>query len=188
MESGHVVVSGWSPIVPALVSELCSREKEVGGTVVVLLTELPKIDVENVLREHINFSNSHVVVRTGDTAKAEDLEKVSVKDARTVLVVSPADHTRRLVTDEEGEAQRSMRHFAWQLVWRGNVFDAVPGCQEPVRMKTNILFNTFLELPWGYMYVFKVGHDRGTRPRRRPARFETSSLLSASRSASSTAR
>ena len=63
MESGHVVVSGWSPIVPALVSELCSREKEVGGTVVVLLTELPKTDVENVLREHINFSNSHVVVR-----------------------------------------------------------------------------------------------------------------------------
>ena len=36
----------------------------------VLLTELPKIDVENVLREHIDFSNSHVVVRTGDTAKA----------------------------------------------------------------------------------------------------------------------
>ena len=36
--------------------------KELGGTVVVLLTELPKIDVEDVLREHINFSNSHVVV------------------------------------------------------------------------------------------------------------------------------
>ena len=59
-----------------------------------------------------------------------------------------AVEARRLVTDEEGEAQRSMRHFAWQLVWRGNVFDAVPGCQEPVRMKTNILLNTFLELPW----------------------------------------
>ena len=42
--------------------------KEVDGTVVVLLTELPKIDVEDVFREHINFSNSLVVVRTGDTA------------------------------------------------------------------------------------------------------------------------
>ena len=41
-------------------------------------------------REYFNFSNSHVVVRTVDTAKAEDLEKTSVKDARTVLVMSPA--------------------------------------------------------------------------------------------------
>ena len=46
--------------------------------------------------KHINFSNSHVVVRTGDTAKAEVLEKVSVKDARTVLVVSPAGKLGRL--------------------------------------------------------------------------------------------
>ena len=68
--------------------------EEVGGIVVVLLTELPKIDGEDALREHINFSNSHVVVRTGDTAKAEDFETLSAKDARTVLVVSPADHTR----------------------------------------------------------------------------------------------
>ena len=24
-------------------------------------------------------------------------------------------------------------------------------------------------MPWGYMYVFKVGHNLGARPRRRPA-------------------
>ena len=54
-------------------------------------------------------------------------------------VESMAAQVRRLVTVEEGEAQHSMRHFAWQLVLLGKVFDAVPGCQEPVRMKTNIL-------------------------------------------------
>ena len=105
MECGHVVILGWSPIVPALVSELCFARKEVGGTVEVLLTELCKIDVEDVLRVHINFSNSHVVVRTGDTAKAEDLEKLSVKDARTVLVVSLADHTR-VVNDAQHEVAK----------------------------------------------------------------------------------
>ena len=71
------------------------RAKEVVGTVVVLLAVLLQIDVEVVLREYFNFSNSHVVVRTGDTARAEDLEKISVKDARTVLVMSPADHLGR---------------------------------------------------------------------------------------------
>ena len=55
---------------------------------------------------------------------------------------SMAAQVRRLVTVEEGEAQRNMRHFAWQLVLLGKVFDAVPGCQEPVRMKTNILPQT----------------------------------------------
>ena len=33
LECGHVVILGWSPIVPALVSELCFARKEVGGTV-----------------------------------------------------------------------------------------------------------------------------------------------------------
>ena len=42
-------------------------------------------------------------------------------------VESMAAQVRRLVTVEEGEAQRSMRHFAWQLVLLGKVFDAVPG-------------------------------------------------------------
>ena len=64
-------------------------------------------------------------------------------------VESRAAEARRLVTDEEGEAQRSMRHFAWQLVLLGKVFDAVPGCQEPG-------LNPFLEMPWGYMHVFRL--------------------------------
>ena len=79
----------------------------------VLLTELPYIDVEDVLREHINFSNSHVVVRTGDTAKAEDLEKVSVRDARTVLVMSPADHTREAAVARTRHVLLTMRSMKW---------------------------------------------------------------------------
>ena len=84
-------------------------------------------------------------------------------------VDSMAAQARRLVTDEEGEAQRSRRHFAWQLGLLGKVFDAVPGCQEPVRMKINILLNTFLEISWGYMYVFKLGMILEQGQGRRPA-------------------
>ena len=83
-------------------------------------------------------------------------------------VESMAAQARRLVTDEEGEAQRSRRHFAWQLGLLGKVVDAVPGCQEPVRMKINIFLNTFLEIPWSYMYVFKLcmilEQGQGRRP------------------------
>ena len=61
------------------------------------------------------------------------------------VVESMAAQVRRLVTVEEGEAQRSMRHFAWQLGLLGKVFDAVPGCQEPVRKKTSILLK---HIPW----------------------------------------
>ena len=70
---------------------------------------------------------------------------------------SMAAQTRRSVTDEEGEAQHSVRDFAWRLVFLGRVFDAMPGCQDLVRMEINILLDTFLEMPWGYMYVFKLG-------------------------------
>ena len=47
------------------------------------------------------------------------------------VVESMAAQLRRLVADEEGEAQRSMRHFAWQLVLLGKVFEAVPGVRSP---------------------------------------------------------
>ena len=67
-------------------------------------------------------------------------------------VESMAAQARRSVTDEEGEAQHSVRDFAWR-----RVFDAMPGCQDLVRMEINILLDTFLEMPWGYMYVFKLG-------------------------------
>ena len=70
--------------------------------------------MEDVLREHINFSNFHVVVRTGDTAKPEDLEKVSVKDARTVLVVSPADHTREAAVARTRHVLLTMRSMSGQ--------------------------------------------------------------------------
>ena len=70
---------------------------------------------------------------------------------------SMAAQARRSVTDEEGEAQHSMRDFAWRLVFLGRVFDAMPGCQDLVRMEINILLDTFLDMPCGYMYVFKLG-------------------------------
>jgi len=58
---------------------------------------------------------------------------------------SMAAQTRRSVTDEEGEAQHSVRDFAWRLVFLGRVFDAMPGCQDLVRMEINILLDTFLD-------------------------------------------
>ena len=69
--------------------------------------------VVNVLREYIHFSISHVVVRTGDTAKAEVLEKVSVKDARAVLVMSPADHTREAAVARTRHVLLTMRSMKW---------------------------------------------------------------------------
>ena len=63
---------------------------------------------------------------------------------------------RRLFSDEEGEAQHSVRDFAWLLVLLGRVFDAVPGFKELVRMQITILLDRFLEMPWGFMYVFKL--------------------------------
>ena len=62
-----------------------------------------------------------------------------------------------MFSDEEGEAQHSVRDFAWQLVLLGRVFDAVPGFKELVRMQITILMDRFLEMPWGFMYVFKLG-------------------------------
>ena len=69
--------------------------------------------MEDVLREHINFSISHVVIRTGDTVKAEVLEKVFVKDARTMLVMSPAGKRGRLQLRAFSTWCLTMRSMKW---------------------------------------------------------------------------
>ncbi len=91
---GHVVILGWSPIVPVLVRELAlSTERAVRRTVVVLsgrdrrdaLTELTDLleaaDLEGRLR---------IVTRAGDPWSPADLRRVNCGVARTVIIVDDA--------------------------------------------------------------------------------------------------
>jgi len=89
VESNHMVILGWSPILPILLEELCNASESRGGNVFVLLTQIPKPELEIKLQEHnVDFRNSTVVVRSGDENCKDDLLKVAVESATKVVVLS----------------------------------------------------------------------------------------------------
>jgi len=89
VESNHMVILGWSPILPILLGELCNAAESRGGDVFVLLTQVPKPELEDLLQEHgVDFRNSTVVVRSGEEHCKDDLLKVAIESASKVVVLS----------------------------------------------------------------------------------------------------
>jgi len=89
VESDHMVILGWSPILPILLGELCNASESRGGGVFVLLTQVPKPELEDQLQEHgVDFRNSTVVVRSGAEHCKDDLLKVAIESASKVVVLS----------------------------------------------------------------------------------------------------
>mmetsp|Transcript_37940 Transcript_37940/g.70572 ORF Transcript_37940/g.70572 Transcript_37940/m.70572 type:complete len:740 (-) Transcript_37940:62-2281(-) len=114
IESGHIVVLGWSPMVPFLVDELCNSKEGSGGCAIVILTPLDKVDVEEKLEDAgIDYRNSDVVVRSGDRRKTESLEETDIKTASIVIVVSKADVTREDSDARQLNVLSAMRAKEW---------------------------------------------------------------------------
>jgi len=89
VESNHMVILGWSPILPILLGELCDAAESRGGAVFVLLTTIPKPELEDMLQDHgVDFRNSTVVVRSGEEHCKDDLLKVAIESASKVVVLS----------------------------------------------------------------------------------------------------
>jgi len=91
VESGHVLILGWSPQVPRIISELIIANESERRAVVVVLSAEDKIVMEDVLKETIDdFGTTRVVCRTGNPALPVDLERAGVSNARSIVAVRPA--------------------------------------------------------------------------------------------------
>jgi len=101
LESGHIVILGFTDDTIPLVKELCAAHEHVNGTTIAILSALPKPEVERRLDDNgllvgSELKGSRVLVRTGFPHRPEDLELVSVDLCRTAIPMSDrtvdADH------------------------------------------------------------------------------------------------
>mmetsp|Transcript_6753 Transcript_6753/g.12469 ORF Transcript_6753/g.12469 Transcript_6753/m.12469 type:complete len:787 (+) Transcript_6753:78-2438(+) len=116
VEGDHIVLLGWSPMVPFLVDELCNSKEGSGGCTIVILTPLDKVAVEEKLEDaDIDYRNSDVVVRSGDRRKTEDLEAIALSSAATVIVVSKADETREDSDARQLNVLSAMKSKKWPI-------------------------------------------------------------------------
>ncbi|MFJ2742703.1 potassium transporter TrkA [Streptomyces sp. NPDC087440] len=92
VESGHVVLLGWSPQVHVLVTELVEANRSRPRACVVVLAERDRTEMENEIRARVgDLASTRVVCRTGDPSDARDIALVCPEQARSVIVVAPEE-------------------------------------------------------------------------------------------------
>ena len=90
LESGHVVVLGWSSHVFTVVAELLVANRSQARACIVVLGEKNKVEMEDELRERLgDLGRVRLICRTGDPTSLEDLDLVSVQTSRSIVVLPP---------------------------------------------------------------------------------------------------
>eukprot|EP00798_Chlamydomonas_sp_ICE-L_P013328 gene13327-19167_t len=94
LETGHIIIVGWSLKIFTVISEICIGKEPLGGCKLAILSELDKEEMEERIAAHcIDTRNSKIICRTGDPLLGDHLNKVSVKCASAIIVLSTEANT-----------------------------------------------------------------------------------------------
>ena len=88
IESGHTLILGWNEKIFSTIEQLVEANSNQRRAVVVVLSDLPKADMEKELQDKIeDFRSTVVVCRSGNTTQNVDLVKVNATEARSIIVL-----------------------------------------------------------------------------------------------------
>jgi hypothetical protein len=89
LETGHVLVLGWSARLFSVLSELIEANANQKHATVVILAEESKDTMDDAVRARIGDSGTtDIVCRTGDPASHADLQLVNAAEARSIVVLA----------------------------------------------------------------------------------------------------
>jgi ion channel POLLUX/CASTOR len=92
-EEGHKLILGWNGSTLPLIEELCLAADSDGGGKIVILSERPKLDVDNDIRINLGpqkLRGTRVQVRTGPYSTTASLETVQASKANSIIVQAAA--------------------------------------------------------------------------------------------------
>ncbi|GAA2872927.1 lipoprotein [Streptosporangium fragile] len=90
IETGHIVILGWSEQVFTIVSELVQAHASERGSVIAVLADKDKIAMEDEIRQFVGETGrTTLVCRTGRPTEPTDLDLMNLEGARSVVVLSP---------------------------------------------------------------------------------------------------
>lgn len=96
LESGHILILGWSDKLMPIVKQLALAHQTGGGGTVVILADRDKdemdSDVQRFMEHEVGEEEAlHVICRRGSPILVKDLIKVSVRTAKSVIVLSEGE-------------------------------------------------------------------------------------------------
>ncbi|WCJ18481.1 Ion channel DMI1 [Euphorbia peplus] len=89
VETNHILILGWSDKLGSLLKQLALANKSNGGGVVVILAGRGKEEMEmDIANLEFDFMGTSVICRSGSPLILADLKKVSVSEARAIIVLA----------------------------------------------------------------------------------------------------
>ncbi|CAN6165624.1 unnamed protein product [Urochloa humidicola] len=89
IETNHILILGWSDKLGSLLKQLAIANKSFGRSVVVVLAERDKEEMEmEIANLEFDFMGTSVICRSGSPLILADLKKVSVSKARAIIVLA----------------------------------------------------------------------------------------------------
>jgi voltage-gated potassium channel Kch len=88
VETGHVVILGWSQQIFTVISELLVANQSRRSSAIVVLADRDKVEMEDDIKARVkSIGRTRVVCRTGSPVDVSDLEVVSVQTARSIVIL-----------------------------------------------------------------------------------------------------
>jgi len=92
VEQGHSLILGWSPRIFTIVSEICVANQNQSDACIVVMADVEKIDMEELIRTRIGKTHgTRIVCRTGEPASLHDLGIVNAANARSIVVLGDVE-------------------------------------------------------------------------------------------------
>lgn len=90
LESGHVVMAGWSDEAHDVVSELRAGSERHGHSMVVILADRDKADMEDDLRtrSRIRTRGARIVCRSGNPVQPAHIDQINPQAAQSIIVLA----------------------------------------------------------------------------------------------------
>ena len=90
IETGHIVILGWSQQVFSVVSELVSANRNRRRACIVVFADRDKVEMEEQIRDRIGpTGGTRIVCRSGNPIDLNEIDIASVQTSRSVIVLSP---------------------------------------------------------------------------------------------------
>ena len=88
LQSGHVLILGWSEKIFPIISELVLAHRHRRDSVIVIMADHDKIEMEDEIRARVrNLGRTRVVVRRGDPSSPADVALVAPYESRSVIAL-----------------------------------------------------------------------------------------------------
>ncbi|CAF0971934.1 unnamed protein product [Rotaria sordida] len=90
IEKNHTIILGWSPKIFDIINELIIANENQRNPSIVILTSKDNSEVQYMIKDKINNSrNTRIIYRNGNPMSINDLHKLSLNQARSIIILAP---------------------------------------------------------------------------------------------------